>query len=124
MSEARGGWTGRSATDLARELRNIPFHLEGSFTPHYYQELAVHAATDAIGNGKDRALLTLATGTGKTKTLQVFFNICWVVSIRWIFYSIQHRNQVSILSFFLPSKSSPTPTPKFKLEAAMVIHFP
>ncbi len=32
----------------------------------YYQELAVHAATDAIGSGKQRVLLTLATGTGKT----------------------------------------------------------
>ena len=34
--------------------------------PRYYQELAVHAATDAIGQGKSRVLLTLATGTGKT----------------------------------------------------------
>jgi len=34
--------------------------------PRYYQELAVHAATDAIGQGKKRILLTLATGTGKT----------------------------------------------------------
>ncbi len=34
--------------------------------PRYYQELAVHAATDSIGVGKHRILLTLATGTGKT----------------------------------------------------------
>jgi len=30
--------------------------------PRYYQELAVHAATDAIGQSKPRILLTLATG--------------------------------------------------------------
>jgi type I restriction enzyme R subunit len=54
------------ATDLSQELRNIPFHLEGAMQPRYYQELAVHAATDAIGQGKSRILLTLATGTGKT----------------------------------------------------------
>lgn len=53
-------------TDLSQELRNIPFHLEGAMQPRYYQELAVHAATDAIGQGKSRILLTLATGTGKT----------------------------------------------------------
>lgn len=53
-------------TDLGRELRNIPFHLEAGMRPRYYQELAVHAATDAIGRGKQRVLLTLATGTGKT----------------------------------------------------------
>lgn len=52
--------------DLGRELRNIPFHFEAGMQPRYYQELAVHAATDVIGSGKDRALLTLATGTGKT----------------------------------------------------------
>jgi len=52
--------------DLGRELRNIPFHLEAGMQPRYYQELAAHAATDAIGNGKKRVLLTLATGTGKT----------------------------------------------------------
>lgn len=53
-------------TDLSQELRNIPFHLEGAMQQRYYQELAVHAATDAIGQGKSRILLTLATGTGKT----------------------------------------------------------
>ncbi|MFV7281264.1 EcoAI/FtnUII family type I restriction enzme subunit R [Citrobacter cronae] len=53
-------------TGLSQELRNIPFHLEGAMQPRYYQELAVHAATDAIGEGKSRILLTLATGTGKT----------------------------------------------------------
>lgn len=56
----------QDTTDLARELRNIPFQLEGNFTPHYYQELAVHAATDAIGHLNARILLTMATGTGKT----------------------------------------------------------
>lgn len=54
------------ASDLGQELRSIPFLLEGAMKPRYYQELAVHAATDAIGQGKLRILLTLATGTGKT----------------------------------------------------------
>src|SRR5690606_12087057 len=53
-------------TDLSQELRNIPFHLEGAMQPRYYQELAVHASTVAIGHGKTRILLTLATGRGKT----------------------------------------------------------
>lgn len=51
-------------TELA--LRNIPFLLEGAWQPRYYQQLAVHAATDAIAHDKKRILLTLATGTGKT----------------------------------------------------------
>ncbi len=52
--------------DLGRGLRNIQFYLEAGMRPRYYQELAVHAATDAIGGDKPRVLLTLATGTGKT----------------------------------------------------------
>lgn len=55
-----------NVTNLTRSLRAVPFHVEGNFMPRYYQELAVHAATDAIGQGSDRILLTLATGTGKT----------------------------------------------------------
>ncbi len=53
-------------SDVGQQLRNVPFHLEGAMQPRYYQELAVHAATDAIGQGAQRILLTLATGTGKT----------------------------------------------------------
>lgn len=54
------------SSDIGQELRNVPFHLEGTMQPRYYQELAVHAATDAVGQGAQRILLTLATGTGKT----------------------------------------------------------
>lgn len=35
-------------------------------TPRYYQRNAVNATLDAIARGKDRLLLVLATGTGKT----------------------------------------------------------
>lgn len=54
------------SSNIGEELRSIPFLLDASMQPRYYQELAVHAATDAIGQGKKRILLTLATGTGKT----------------------------------------------------------
>jgi len=54
------------SSDIGQYLRHVPFHLEGAMQPRYYQELAVHSATDAIGRGSERVLLTLATGTGKT----------------------------------------------------------
>jgi type I restriction enzyme R subunit len=40
----------------------------------YYQDTAINRAVSAIAEGKDRTLLTLATGTGKTT---VAFQICW-----------------------------------------------
>ena len=35
-------------------------------TPHYYQEIAINRTVEAVAKGKDRALLVMATGTGKT----------------------------------------------------------
>ena len=42
--------------------------------PRYYQLNAVNAAIEAIANGRDRVLLVMATGTGKTYTA---FQIIW-----------------------------------------------
>ncbi len=42
--------------------------------PRYYQASAVNAAIEAIANGRDRILLVMATGTGKTYTA---FQIIW-----------------------------------------------
>ena len=38
----------------------------GIYEPRFYQEIATNKALDAIAEGKNRLLLTLATGTGKT----------------------------------------------------------
>lgn len=51
---------------LKKQLLNIPFLLTGNFKPRYYQEIAVNKVMEGIADGKERILLTLATGTGKT----------------------------------------------------------
>lgn len=43
-----------------------PFHIEGNMKPRFYQQIAVQKSIESIASGKDRILLTLATGTGKT----------------------------------------------------------
>ena len=43
-------------------------------TPRYYQVNAINAATEAIAKGRNRVLLVMATGTGKTYTA---FQIIW-----------------------------------------------
>ena len=56
------------------------YHLSGK-SPRYYQEIAINRAVQAILQGKRRALLTLATGTGKTV---VAFQICYKLwNSRW-----------------------------------------
>ena len=61
---------------------SIPFKTtSGSTVARYYQEIAVNRALDAIAGGKDRILLTLATGTGKTL---IAFQIAWkLFHSRW-----------------------------------------
>ncbi len=53
----------------------------GSWQLRYYQELAVKNTMEAIAKGKQRILLTLATGTGKTA---IAFQIAWkLFQTRW-----------------------------------------
>ncbi len=55
--------------------------LEGLQTARYYQEIAVNKILDAIADEKNRILLTMATGTGKTF---VAFQVAWkLFQSRW-----------------------------------------
>lgn len=60
----------------------IPFEDKGgSFEARYYQHNAINKALEAIAEGKDRILLTLATGTGKTF---IAFQLAWkLFHSRW-----------------------------------------
>ncbi len=56
----------QNLSDLKERLLSVPMYLTGDKQPRYYQEIAVNKAVEAIAENKDRILLTLATGTGKT----------------------------------------------------------
>lgn len=53
----------------------VPFETGGGkWEPRYYQHNAITAALEAVAQGKERILLTLATGTGKTG---IAVQLCW-----------------------------------------------
>ena len=60
----------------------VPFEdIGGTKGTRYYQEIAVNNSLEAIANNKNRILLTLATGTGKTF---IAFQIAWkLFQSRW-----------------------------------------
>ncbi|MBI5654396.1 DEAD/DEAH box helicase family protein [Candidatus Uhrbacteria bacterium] len=60
----------------------VPFEsVGGTKSARYYQEIAVNNTLDAIAEEKQRILLTLATGTGKTF---IAFQIAWkLFQTRW-----------------------------------------
>lgn len=60
----------------------VPFEDRGgSWQGRYYQDIAIRRVMEAIADGRDRLLLTLATGTGKTF---IAFQIAWkLFQSRW-----------------------------------------
>jgi len=62
------------------EFRSVPFENKGQ-SGRYFAQLAVEKTLDAIAAGDKRILLTLATGTGKTR---IAFHIAWkLFQTRW-----------------------------------------
>jgi type I restriction enzyme R subunit len=60
---------------------SVPLQTDGRFEPRYYQYNAIQRTLDGIADGRDRILLTLATGTGKTV---IAFQIAWkLFQARW-----------------------------------------
>jgi type I restriction enzyme R subunit len=68
--------------ELIDEFRAIDFESRGGTEPvRYYQQKAVENVLEGIAKGDNRLLLTLATGTGKTK---IAFHIAWkLFQTRW-----------------------------------------
>ena len=68
--------------ELVDEFRAVDFESKGGTEPvRYYQQKAVENVLEGIAKGDDRLLLTLATGTGKTK---IAFHIAWkLFQTRW-----------------------------------------
>ncbi|MDQ5769963.1 EcoAI/FtnUII family type I restriction enzme subunit R [Thiothrix subterranea] len=69
-------------SDWRNKFAQIGFETKsGTWKPRYYQHNAIEAALEALISGKDRILLTLATGTGKTA---IAFQIAWkLFHSRW-----------------------------------------
>ena len=69
------------ADDEAAEKLLAPIWPDRTRPLRYYQEIAINRAVQAVLQGRDRILLTLCTGAGKTA---VAFQICWKLwSARW-----------------------------------------
>ncbi|MBS4072152.1 MAG: DEAD/DEAH box helicase family protein [Algoriphagus sp.] len=68
---------------------SVPFEdKSGTWELRYYQEISVAKTLESIAKQKDRILLTLATGTGKTA---ISFQIAWkLFQTRW---NLQDRNK-------------------------------
>lgn len=67
-------WKGLDTPEAVQTV-DMPYYDDGSGrAPRYYQARAINSTIEAIAKGQQRALLVMATGTGKTYTA---FQIIW-----------------------------------------------
>ena len=60
---------GKGITSKEEKLLEQPYYSsQSTYTPRYYQRIAVNRTLEEIAKGRDRLLLVMATGTGKTYT--------------------------------------------------------
>lgn len=64
-------------TPEQEEISSFDYFYDGSGkSPRYYQQIAINRAVEAIAKGKNRILLVMATGTGKTYTaFQIIYRL-------------------------------------------------
>ena len=84
------------ADEWRDKFNEQPLFDNGTKIPRYYQEIAINKALAAIAAGKDRILLTLATGTGKTF---IAFQIAWkLFQTKWNVKKTGNRPRILFLA--------------------------
>lgn len=97
---------GESLTDEQEKIIQQPYYSsQTTYTPRYYQRIAINRTVDAISRGKERLLLVMATGTGKTYTaFQIVYRLLKSRMKSKILYLADRNNLVdqSIQQDFAP----------------------
>ncbi len=89
-------WTFGKADEWRDKFNEQPLFDNGTKRPRYYQEIAINKTLSAIAAGKDRILLTLATGTGKTF---IAFQIAWkLFQTKWNVKKTGNRPRILFLA--------------------------
>ena len=115
------------ATQKAEEIVTSPYYYEhGGNSPRYYQRNAVNRTVEAVANGKDRVLLVMATGTGKTYTaFQIVHRLREAGMARKVLYLADRNILVdqTIDGDFKPLRKVITKVEHRKLDPAYEIYF-
>lgn len=80
-------------TDESERISAQDYYFDGtSRKPRYYQQIAVNRTVEAIANGQQRILLTMATGTGKTYTAFQIIHRLWKAGVKKRILFLADRN--------------------------------
>lgn len=99
---------GKGLNDNVRKIIDEPYYSsQNTYPPRYYQRVAINRAVEEIAQGKDRLLLVMATGTGKTYTaFQIVYRLLQSGMKRKVLYLADRNILVdqSIQQDFAPLK--------------------
>ena len=97
---------GEGLTADQEKIMQQPYYSsQTTYPPRYYQRIAINRTVDAISKGRDRLLLVMATGTGKTYTaFQIVYRLLKSGMKNKILYLADRNNLVdqSIQQDFAP----------------------
>ncbi|MDF1817911.1 MAG: DEAD/DEAH box helicase family protein [Immundisolibacteraceae bacterium] len=80
-------------TPEAERISSQDYFFDGtSRGPRYYQQIAINRSVEAIANGQQRILLTMATGTGKTYTAFQIIHRMWKAGAKKRILFLADRN--------------------------------
>jgi len=100
-----------SSSNLEKILNTPYYFSEESFSPRYYQRIAINRTVESIAKGNDRVLLVMATGTGKTyMAFQIIWRL-WKSGLKKKILYLADRNILvdqTIIGDFKPFKNSMT----------------
>lgn len=117
----------QSISDTRAKVISEPYYYAvGEKKPRYYQRIAINKAVDAVAQSKDRILITMATGTGKTYVaFQIVWRL-WKAGIKKKILYLADRNILvdqTMANDFKPFEKYMTKVTDKKLDSSYEIYF-
>ena len=119
----------KQISDEVEDIINEPYHIgsgQHPKIPRYYQRIAINRTIEAIANGKNRILLVMATGTGKTFTaFQIAYRLRKSNTKKKILY-LADRNILidqTMAQDFKPFEKVMTKVQKHELDSSYEVFF-
>lgn len=112
--------------DNYKKILDTPYYFgEESFSPRYYQRIAINRTVEAIARGNDRVLLVMATGTGKTyMAFQIIWRL-WKSGLKKRILYLADRNILvdqTIIGDFKPFKNNMTKIVRKNMDTSYEIY--
>lgn len=87
---------GTGLSEAEERLLSQPYYTsQSTYSPRYYQRIAVNRTVEAIAKGQNRLLLVMATGTGKTYTaFQIVYRLLQSGMKQKILYLADRNNLI------------------------------